>query len=469
KDNNASFSCAWGDYNNDAYMDLFIANYGNQNNCLYKNLGNGKFEKILVGNIVNDGGQSRSASWGDYNNDGHLDLYVTNSGQTNFLYKNNGNSTFTKITNDPMVADENWSFSATWSDINNDSYLDMVVVNSTSTDSVSLFMNNKNGTFSKLSDPTLFAEHSSSWSISACDYDRNGTADLYVASRGFNPSYLFKNQNTKSNFIGIALKGVISNHSGIGAAVEVKTAHTKQRKYIAANTGHGNQNGLQLLFGLDTDKEVDTIQIIWPSKTVQKLVNKAINQYYTIEECQPIQTTLQQAICAGDSLYFGNKYLKEASSYARLFLSATGCDSTVTLNLSVLPTFATVIDTTICDTCSYFAEGKWQHSAGIYYDTLQTVQGCDSIVTTNLKIEVTTGLPSLSSSNSHIYPNPTTGLVMITGINLNHYQILDVTGKSLLQKSNYLIDLSSLNNGLYLLLLTDKAGRITRKRIIKTF
>src|SRR5690606_26005246 len=75
----AAFSFAWGDYNNDGYQDLFVANFGNQNNMLFKNINGESFTSITSGAVVNDGGQSRSVSWGDYNNDGYLDLFVSNS------------------------------------------------------------------------------------------------------------------------------------------------------------------------------------------------------------------------------------------------------------------------------------------------------------------------------------------------------------------------------------------------------
>jgi hypothetical protein len=92
--------CAWADYDNDGYLDLFVARIGSPN-LLYRNNGDGTFSQVETGAPVETNGvavSSWSVSWGDYNNDGFLDLFVANGGgavtaqQPNFLYKNNGNS-----------------------------------------------------------------------------------------------------------------------------------------------------------------------------------------------------------------------------------------------------------------------------------------------------------------------------------------------------------------------------------------
>ncbi len=90
-DGGDSRSPAWGDYDNDGDLDLFVANYDNQNNFLYENAGDGTFTKITAGDIVSSGGNSYGSAWGDYDSDGDLDLLVANTdGQNNFLYENNG-------------------------------------------------------------------------------------------------------------------------------------------------------------------------------------------------------------------------------------------------------------------------------------------------------------------------------------------------------------------------------------------
>src|SRR6185369_9103689 len=102
-DGGVSASCAWGDYDNDGHLDLFVANLG-QNNFLYHNNGDGTFTKITTGNIVTDVGWSLGCAWGDYDNDGYLDLYVASSGGKLF-YHNNGDGTFSKITTGIVATD----------------------------------------------------------------------------------------------------------------------------------------------------------------------------------------------------------------------------------------------------------------------------------------------------------------------------------------------------------------------------
>ncbi|MCB9090143.1 MAG: VCBS repeat-containing protein [Calditrichae bacterium] len=95
---------------------------------LYGNLFAQTFTRITSGSMVNDGGVSYGLAWGDYDNDGFIDLFVANGGDTdNFLYRNDGDGTFAKITTGSMVSDGGWSTSASWGDYDNDGYLDLRV------------------------------------------------------------------------------------------------------------------------------------------------------------------------------------------------------------------------------------------------------------------------------------------------------------------------------------------------------
>lgn len=133
-DGRSTLGASWGDYNNDGNQDLFAANFLNQNNILYRNSGAPQYEltAINTGVVSNDGGSSVGSCWGDIDNDGDLDLFVCNDDfQNNFLYMNNGapDYTFTKISAGSVVNDGGNSFGCVFGDYNNDGALDLFVAN----------------------------------------------------------------------------------------------------------------------------------------------------------------------------------------------------------------------------------------------------------------------------------------------------------------------------------------------------
>ena len=123
---------SWVDINNDNLLDLFVpnGNLNSQNNSLFLNTGNGNFIKVSTGNMVEDGGSSIGSTWGDFNNDGFIDCFVTNRNNFgNFLYMGNGDTAFTKIVTGSIVTDIANSNSSSWVDADNDGLLDLYVVN----------------------------------------------------------------------------------------------------------------------------------------------------------------------------------------------------------------------------------------------------------------------------------------------------------------------------------------------------
>ncbi|HSG99586.1 MAG TPA: FG-GAP-like repeat-containing protein, partial [candidate division Zixibacteria bacterium] len=146
------FGASWGDYNNDGFLDLFVATNFNQPNRLYTNNGDGTFTEVVAGDIVSDPSWSVGSSWIDYDNDGDLDMFVSNgyhtvgAKQVDFLYSNNGDGTFAKVTGIELVSDSGWSYGHSWGDIDHDGDLDVVIAKwLNETENNTLFTNESGG------------------------------------------------------------------------------------------------------------------------------------------------------------------------------------------------------------------------------------------------------------------------------------------------------------------------------------
>ncbi len=178
---------SWGDFDNDGDLDAVVVAWYDSVNSFYANDGNGKFTPITNSPIFTDRGYSETCSWGDYDNDGYLDLYVSNSGGTlrNFLYHNNRDGTFTRITTGSIVLDAFKSRGVTWVDYDNDGDIDMFVVNESSQPN-DLYRNELKetgtATFTRITTGSLVTDVSSSWSASWADYDNDGDQDVFIAT-----------------------------------------------------------------------------------------------------------------------------------------------------------------------------------------------------------------------------------------------------------------------------------------------
>jgi len=280
-----SHGFSWADYNNDGHLDLFIAN-GGQNNFLFRNNGDGTFYRALFGDIVNDGGNSHGVSWGDYNNDGYMDLYVANRGENDFLYTNNGGGTFTKVTNGAIVNNITNSIGSSWVDYDNDGDLDLYVVNTDNEDNC-LFRNDGNGSFTEVIYGNIVNDAGDSYGVAWADYDKDGDLDFLVANGGGN-NYLYKNAGNSNNWVNIKCVGTKSNTSAIGAKISAKANiygnDTWQYREIFGQTGFDSQNSLNVEFGLGDAAVIDSLVIIWPSGIVFDTNNVEVNQFIAIIE-----------------------------------------------------------------------------------------------------------------------------------------------------------------------------------------
>lgn len=213
QDGKASDGSTWGDYDNDGNIDLFVANWWGQPNLLYKNNGDGTFtfQSSLSPSIGNT--HSETGSWGDYNLDGWLDLYVCNSSNNlrNLLYQNNGDGTFTHITDGAIVNDQHISRNADWIDYNNDGITDLFVTNEENQNE-DLYKGNQDGTFTKITGLNIITATGSSTSSNWDDIDNDGDFDLFIANYGTLPNALYTN-NGDATFTKV-LQGPVATDNG---------------------------------------------------------------------------------------------------------------------------------------------------------------------------------------------------------------------------------------------------------------
>src|SRR6266536_1263721 len=165
-----STGCAWADYDNDGYLDLFVSNFGTPFNFLYHNNGDGSFTRVTNGIIATAQGQAEGAAWADYDNDGDLDLFVSvGLGGNDLLYRNNGDGTFTKVTSGPVVQSGGNSRGCAWGDYDNDGSLDLFVANEQGQNNF-LFHNNGDGTFARIASGSIVNDGGASYGCAWGDY-----------------------------------------------------------------------------------------------------------------------------------------------------------------------------------------------------------------------------------------------------------------------------------------------------------
>ncbi len=272
------------DYNNDGLVDIFIPNGNDSPNSLFKNIGSFQFEKITVGAIVNDAKNSVGAVWGDFDNDNDMDLFVANaSGQNNDLYANNGDGTFIKLSSAIISQEGGHSHSATMMDLDNDGDLDIFVSNDQGPNFY--YTNNGDGTFSRKLDELIASDFGNSYGVSWADYNKTGFMDAVVATHSNDNNKLFCNNGNANNWLNVRLTGTSSNRSALGAKVGVKSSLGWQYKEVLPVSGFGGQNSIRTHFGLGSSNSIDSISIIWPSGNRQHVTSGVnINTFITIIE-----------------------------------------------------------------------------------------------------------------------------------------------------------------------------------------
>lgn len=256
----------WADFDDDGDEDFFVGNAGTQNDYLYVNGGGLAFVK----RTIPDGRASLSASWGDFDQDGLLDLFVANRGNPSILYRNGGPPGFALTAVPPSIytPDLANSVGSAWGDADNDGDLDLFVSNDGAPSFFYLNAGPPTYALTRTDPGSPLTQVVPSFGCSWADVDRDGDLDLFVANQVNVPNDLYRNDGPAGNWLAVQCVGTQSNPSGVGARVRVLSTIDGtprwQTQQVMPLTGYNSQN-LELHFGLGDATGVDSLVIRWPS------------------------------------------------------------------------------------------------------------------------------------------------------------------------------------------------------------
>lgn len=273
------------DVNKDGFQDIFIPNSNSENYLLLNNQGI-NFEVISFGDTLNTVG----AVFADIDNDRDLDLLLCNaSEQNNAIYLNNKGS-FTKNENSIISNDGGNSHGASFGDFNNDGWIDLIICNDRD-DKNFFYWNNGYGNFTKDTTNLISNSIKNSFGIASSDFDLDGDLDIYISNHSNQQNDFFINKHQENNWIEIDLIGNKSNKNAIGTLIEIYISQENnsfwQQRFISSQScgAPGSQSSFRQHFGLGTTNNIDSLIVYWSgSQQIQRFSNLEVNQIYLLKE-----------------------------------------------------------------------------------------------------------------------------------------------------------------------------------------
>ena len=326
-----NYGSVWIDYDNDRDIDMFIAKCRGgsvqwKNNELWRNNGDGTFSNVAdvsgyYQGFYPDGGHSNesnlgdpvqtwSSAWGDFNNDGFMDVYVGASATgdgAHKLMKNNGDGTFTDVTSGSGAEEAPWGIENNSADVDNDGYIDILT-------NGGVLLNNGDLTFS------LYTANTPGPGAIG-DANNDGFIDV------FNGTNLYLQEgNNGNNWLKIATHGVTSNINGIGARIEINSPGIgTQIRDVMSGTGFRFMSSLNTHFGLGSDSSVNSITVYWPSGIVDVVNNPETN------------TTIH--VAEGETLSLESSFIEDLIIYPNPVKNILTIDSSLNLDQSIISVF----------------------------------------------------------------------------------------------------------------------------------
>lgn len=285
------------DFDLDGDVDVLAGTSDSYENKLFRNDGNMIFTDVTNGSGLIMQNDIYGVAAGDINNDGYPDIYAAVhkdqlQAPGNYLFRNNGDGTFTNITSSAGTIGQPSTRTASFADVNNDGWLDILVDDHYHGNL--LYLNNGDETFDEVADELNIRDVVSSWEIggdyfgtSWGDYNLDGAIDFF-GSGHMSRQKLYENQNCPNNFLNIELTGTASNYNAVGTRVEVITGSMHTYHTVIAGDGGNNFHSFPLEIGLGEETTVDEIRIYWPNSDVQYLYDIPANTFLKVTEGNPV-------------------------------------------------------------------------------------------------------------------------------------------------------------------------------------
>ena len=294
------------DYDDDGWPDIYVA-CDSTPSILYHNLRNGSFADVAaeVGVAFDEDGREQAgmgSTVGDYDNDGHPDIFKTNfSDDASSLYRNNGDGTFSSTISEAglRLNTRFLGWGTMFMDLDNDGRLDILSVNghvypevdtahlgSSYKEPRLLYWNLGDGKFQDVSQQCGpgCTEPQSSRGLAIADLWNDGRLSAVVNDMGGEPMLLVNEARNENHWLGVITRGTKSNHDGIGAKVTVFVGEQKFVEEVRSGSSYISSNDLRLHFGLGSRGSVSRIEVRWPNGNSEAFPGVDADRFVTLVE-----------------------------------------------------------------------------------------------------------------------------------------------------------------------------------------
>lgn len=283
--NAIAMQATWQDYDKDGDLDLFAVHDGNLGSRFYQQAGGfPPFSDVSLHAGIQVSRSSMGIAWGDFNNDGWPDAYITNIDQGN-LFKNNGDGTFEDVTASTGTGLNGMSWGTVFADFDNDGDEDLFIGNTSDFDGRPSFLyENRAGVFVNIASDAGAALSTNTYGVASGDFNNDGRVDLFVADEGGKNKLLINMTPAPGNWVTFKLEGVEHNRMAIGATLRMVAGHHLFFRTVQGGGSYCSQSSTIVHAGLGNVSRIDTLEVDWGGGVKQAFINVPVNKRLEIQE-----------------------------------------------------------------------------------------------------------------------------------------------------------------------------------------